>query len=416
MDHTAPQTVLVIDDEYYVRDSMAAYLEDVGYRVLSAENGREGLQIFRRERPDVVLTDLRMPFLDGFGLLEAVRAEAPFTPIVVVSGLGALDEAIRALNLGAWDYVSKPIMNFEELKITLERVLDRARLLLENRSYQQNLEKLVEERTRQVQASQSRLIQAHKMASIGRLASGVAHEINNPNNYIAFNSDLLTEIWNDALPVLAEYAGKHPGFTLGGLPFAEIPATTARLLNGLSDGSRRISTIVSQLKQYARPVSATGESGFCVNRAVANAVALLDHHIRRSTDAFSMELADELPFVAGVSQQIEQVLINLLTNALQAISSRQQAISVSTGFDAQRNEVVISVADQGCGMSSETLNRLKEPFFSTRHEDGGTGLGLSISDSIIQEHGGTLTFESEAGRGTRAVVRLKTALKQGGGA
>jgi len=416
MNPAAPQTVLVIDDEYYVRDSIAAYLEDVGYRVLKAVNGQDGLEVFRREMPDVVLTDLRMPLLDGFGLLEVVRAEAPFTPIVVVSGLGALDEAIRALNQGAWDYVSKPIMNFEELKITLERVLDRARLMQENRAYQQNLEKLVEERTRQVQASQSRLIQAHKMASIGRLASGVAHEINNPNNYIAFNSDLLTEIWNEALPVLDEYATKHPGFTLGGLPFAEIPATTARLLNGLSDGSRRINTIVSQLKQYARPVSATGESGFCVNRAVTNAVALLDHHIRRCTDAFSLELADELPQAAGVSQQIEQVLINLITNALQAISTRHQAIVVSSCYDALCGEVVISVADQGSGMSPETLARLKEPFFSTRHEAGGTGLGLSISDSIIQEHGGTLTFESEAGRGTRAVVRLKTVTKKGGGA
>jgi len=96
MNPAAPQTVLVIDDEYYVRDSIAAYLEDVGYRVLKAVNGQDGLEVFRREMPDVVLTDLRMPLLDGFGLLEVVRAEAPFTPIVVVSGLGALDEAIRA--------------------------------------------------------------------------------------------------------------------------------------------------------------------------------------------------------------------------------------------------------------------------------------------------------------------------------
>lgn len=405
---TSKKTILIIDDEYYVRDSMAAYLDDVGYRVLSAENGLEGLAVFRREMPDIVLTDLRMPIMDGFGVVKSVRAEAPFTPIVVVSGLGAIDEAVRALNLGAWDYVSKPIMNFEELKITLERVLERARLLIENRTYQQNLEILVEERTQQVQVSQSRLIQAHKLASIGMLASGVAHEINNPNNYIAFNSDLLTEIWNDALPVLAAHAASHPGFTLGGLPFGEIPATSRRLLNGLADGSRRISAIVSQLNQYARPCSDACPSGFDVNRAVSNAAALLDHHIRRQTDSFRLEFGNELPPAHGVSQQIEQVLINLITNALQALSGRDRAIVVNTFLDTGSSEIVIEVVDEGQGMTPETLSRLKEPFFTTRQDAGGTGLGLSISDSIVQEHGGTLTFESQSGKGTRALVRLRT--------
>ena len=407
MDHTISQTILIIDDEYYIRDSMAAYLDDMGYRVLSAENGRAGVELFRHEAPDIVLTDLRMPVMDGFGVVRTVHAEAPFTPIVVVSGMGAVDEAIRALNLGAWDYVSKPILHFEELKITLERVLERARLLQENLAYQQNLEKLVEERTRQVQASQSRLIQAHKLASIGMLASGVAHEINNPNNYIAFNSDLLTGIWNDALPVLSAHADDHPGFALGGLPFDEIPATTERLLNGLADGSRRISTIVSQLKQYARPGSDACQPGFDVNRAVTNAVVLLDHHIRRQTDAFRLELGNDLPPAQGAPQQIEQVLINLITNALQALSGREREVSVNTFRDSGSGEIVIEVADQGQGMAPQTLLRLKEPFFSTRQEAGGTGLGLSISDSIIQEHGGTLTFESEPGKGTRAIVRLK---------
>ncbi|MDO9309063.1 MAG: response regulator [Deltaproteobacteria bacterium] len=415
MNDTPSKTILIIDDEYYVRDSIAAYLYDVGYRVLMAENGLIGLETFHRELPDVVLTDLRMPVMDGFAVVESVRDGAPYTPIVVVSGLGDLDEAIRALSLGAWDYISKPIINFEELKITMERVLDRARLLLEVRDHQQNLEKLVEERTRQVQVTQSRLIQAHKLASIGMLASGIAHEINNPNNYIAFNTDLLTEIWRDALPVLAAHAELHPDFTLSGLPFDEIPVTTERLLAGLADGSRRINTIVSQLKQYARPGADVCPSGFDINRAVSNAVALLDHHIHRQTDAFRLDAGNDLPPVHGSMQQIEQVLINLIANSLQAISARDQSVVVSTSFDSGNGEVVVVVADQGCGMNTETLARLKEPFFSTRHEDGGTGLGISISDSIVHEQGGALAFESEPGKGTRAIVRLKTmSLKRSG--
>lgn len=407
MNEATSKTILIIDDEYYVRDSIAAYLYDVGYRVLMAENGLAGLETFRREMPDVVLTDLRMPVLDGFGVVESVREEAPYTPIVVVSGMGDLDEAIRALTLGAWDYVSKPIINFEELKITMERVLDRARLLLEVRDYQQNLEKLVEERTRQVQVTQSRLIQAHKLASIGMLASGIAHEINNPNNYISFNTDLLTEIWLEALPVLSAHAELNPGFTLSGIPFDEIPATTERLLAGLADGSRRINAIVSQLKQYARPGAAAHPSGFDINRAVSNAVSLLDHHIHRQTDSFRFVPGNDLPPVHGSMQQIEQVLINLIANSLQALSARDQSVEVRTSFDSVSGEIVIVVSDEGRGMQPEILARLKEPFFSTRHDEGGTGLGISISDSIVNEQGGALTFESEPGKGTRATVRLK---------
>ncbi|MDD2540653.1 MAG: sigma-54 dependent transcriptional regulator [Desulfuromonadaceae bacterium] len=120
-------TILVVEDEQYVRESLTAYLDDIGFRVLVAENGRRGLELFRSENPDIVMTDLRMPVMDGFALVETIAAEAEFTPIVVVSGVGAVDEAVRAMRLGAWDYLSKPIMNFEELEITLEDCLERAR-------------------------------------------------------------------------------------------------------------------------------------------------------------------------------------------------------------------------------------------------------------------------------------------------
>jgi len=124
-------TLLIVEDEFYVRESLTAYLDDIGYRVLTAENGREGIEMFRLHHPDIVMTDLRMPVMDGFSLVEELSAESECTPIVVVSGVGAVDEAVRAMRLGAWDYVSKPIINFEELQITLERALDRSRTKFE---------------------------------------------------------------------------------------------------------------------------------------------------------------------------------------------------------------------------------------------------------------------------------------------
>jgi DNA-binding NtrC family response regulator len=124
---TQPPVILVVEDEQYVRESLTAYLDDIGFRVLAAENGRSGLELFRSTHPDIVMTDLRMPVMDGFDLVQAIAAEAEFTPIVVVSGVGAVDEAVRAMRLGAWDYLSKPIINLEELQIVLERSLERAR-------------------------------------------------------------------------------------------------------------------------------------------------------------------------------------------------------------------------------------------------------------------------------------------------
>lgn len=123
---TRQPTILVVEDEQYVRESLTAFLDDIGFRVQEAENGRIGLELFRKHRPDVVMTDLRMPVMDGFALVEAIAAEAEFTPIVVVSGVGAVAEAVRAMRLGAWDYISKPILNFEALQITLESCLERA--------------------------------------------------------------------------------------------------------------------------------------------------------------------------------------------------------------------------------------------------------------------------------------------------
>ena len=125
--YTQPPVILVVEDEQYVRESLTAYLDDLGFRVLVAENGLSGLELFRSRRPDIVMTDLRMPVMDGFALVEAIAAEAEFTPIVVVSGAGAVDEAVRAMRLGAWDYLSKPIFNLDELQIVLERSLERAR-------------------------------------------------------------------------------------------------------------------------------------------------------------------------------------------------------------------------------------------------------------------------------------------------
>jgi len=139
---TPPVTVLLIDDERMLRETIAIYLEDSGYQVLQAHNGRVGVEMCRRQLPDLILCDLRMPEMDGLEVLEVVNREFPETPILVVSGMGALRDAIEAIKLGAWDYVTKPIEDMAILEHAIQKALERARLLRENREHRQHLEQV----------------------------------------------------------------------------------------------------------------------------------------------------------------------------------------------------------------------------------------------------------------------------------
>ena len=143
--------ILVIDDEEMLRSTFRAYLEDYDYEVITAGDGAEGLEIFHTEKPDVLLVDLNMPRIDGFGVLKVVHEKSPDTPIIVISGIGIVNDAIRAIRLGAWDYLTKPIVDLDILAHTLEKAFERERLIRENREYKRELEEKVKRRTLQLQ-------------------------------------------------------------------------------------------------------------------------------------------------------------------------------------------------------------------------------------------------------------------------
>lgn len=253
---------------------------------------------------------------------------------------------------------------------------------------------------------QARLIQANKMTSLGLLVSGVAHEINNPNNFIMANAQLLSASWEDVRKVLREYHREHGDFLLGGIPFSELDDLSPQLLNEIVDGSRRINQIVGTLKHFARPERGGIEGEIDVNQVVASTVAILQHELVRHTDAFRCELADDLPWVIGNSQQLGQVVLNLLTNAYQSLPDRQCGIRIATGVDQESSQVTITVQDEGCGISAEDGRQIMEPFFTTKLDRGGTGLGLWICRSIVAEHHGSLDFVSAPGVGSTFIVKI----------
>jgi PAS domain S-box-containing protein len=253
---------------------------------------------------------------------------------------------------------------------------------------------------------QSRLIHANKMTSLGTLVSGVAHEINNPNSYIMSNAQVFTEIWNDTIEVLKKNNGHEKEFRLGGIPFTELIDIAPKLLEGISDGSDRISRIVAGLKNFSRPDSANLDETVEINSVILSSKSMIESEIKRCTDKFTVYYDESLPSVKGNVQQIEQVFINLIMNALQSLPDRKHGISISSSFIEKTGEVVIEVRDDGIGMHKDMLDLITEPFFTTRINEGGTGLGLSISYAIIRDHGGSLLFESEEGRGTTVKVTL----------
>ncbi|MBI1910549.1 MAG: PAS domain S-box protein [Deltaproteobacteria bacterium] len=259
---------------------------------------------------------------------------------------------------------------------------------------------------KEARAIQTKLIHANKMTSIGTLASGVAHEINNPNNFILFNSSLLTEAWDDATNILAEYYRENGEFSIGGLPFSEMREVVPELLSGITDGSRRIKGIVDSLKDFSRVDRAGMDGEFDLNRAVLSTTSILNNQINKYTDCFYVACAETLPPVKGSSQKIEQVLINLIINALHALPDKKCGIWLNTSFDCENKTVLIKIKDEGVGMPKEVLERITEPFFTTKADTGGTGLGLSISYTIIKEHKGSLEFESTPGKGTVVTIKL----------
>lgn len=272
-----------------------------------------------------------------------------------------------------------------------------------------DLTREIAERTaaeQELRRNQQQLVQADKMAALGVLVSGVAHEINNPNGLILLNMPILKEVCDDALELLEQHCPDQEQIRLGGLAYRRIRQELPQMLDEMQDGARRIKRIVEDLKDFARQDDAALMEPLDLNQVARAAVRLVDRSLRTATNRFEAEYAEPLPLVRGNSQRIEQVLVNLLLNACQALTDQNRGVFLRTFIDHTTNSVGVSVRDEGCGIAPEHLDRLTDPFFTTKRESGGTGLGLSVSAGIVKEHGGSLLFASPPGQGTTVTLLL----------
>lgn len=263
-----------------------------------------------------------------------------------------------------------------------------------------DLEQLLQQEKRKSTRLEKELHQAQKMEALGMLMAGVAHEINNPVNLILYNTPLLQKVWVDLLPVLKAHANAVPHQKYGGLSVDFLDRHLLQLVDDIESAAGRVAKIVADLKSFARLSEATEKQPVSVNDAVDNAMRLVHTTLRNAGVTIETRLDEDLPLINGNLQNIEQIIVNILINAVQAIDHPQGRIWIDTGLSPTPGRLRISVADNGKGVDPALAKRLFDPFVTDKQAAGGTGLGLSVSSSLVKAHGGDITFESQAAKGT----------------
>ena len=387
-------TILLIEDEVRLRNNLQILLEREGYQVTTAENGAQGIKRAEEQSYDLVITDLITPEMNGFQVMDYLKGRFPDTVVLAMTGYVSTESAIAALRRGAYDYLSKPF-DFDIMKITIERALEKVRLQKTLRRYMSELEQKVEERTRELteanqklekslvdlRAAQEHLIQAEKLTALGELVAGVAHELNSPLSTIALGAELAT--------ALVASEGK-----------------VKTQLERISEASVHCQHIVKSLVSFARkqkPEMADVD----INALCDKALALVVYQLKVSNIDLEKRYDERLPRTMADPHQLQQVFVNLATNAYQAMSSRTGRGTLVVETTAADGVIRIAFHDDGPGIAKEQLRKIFDPFFTTKAD--GTGLGLSISYGIIKEHGGEISVHSGPVEGTTFLIEVPIA-------
>ncbi len=387
----------------------------VQYSVLTAVDRRVVIQWLRTLEFIIVLVSALA--VGGVVLLSISLTRRISVPIV---GLSRAARQIAQGNLevkpeySSPDEIGRLARDLDSMRSNLKQQIETLDTRVQDRTQElettiAQLRKEIKERVeaeRQTKTHQQQLVQADKMVSLGILVSGVAHEINNPNALIGLNTQVIAEAWTKALPVLEEYYQDHGDFSLGALNYSEMRSHIPKLLDETYEGSVRIKTIVSDLKAFSTKDVENVFEDVNMNSVVESAVGLVMKHLEKCTVNFSVDYGADVPDAPGVFNRLEQVIVNLLLNACDALQSMEQGIRVATSFDRAGDAVCVEVCDEGSGIDAENIQHVTDPFFTTKRSEGGTGLGLSVSSGIVEDHGGTLTFQSTVGKGTTVVLSL----------
>ena len=248
---------------------------------------------------------------------------------------------------------------------------------------------------------EKQLIHSEKMVSLGVLVSSIAHEINNPNNFISFNIPILKDYLEEMLPIVDAYNRGHPDFEICNMVYPDFREDIFKLLNNLEHGSDRISTFVSNLKDFSQIKEQVKEEWVDLNLVIGKAVSICRAQLIKRVKTFITNIAENLPRIWSDPYALEQILINLLVNATQASEKKDSRIELSVEVhNSWLNHTILTVRDNGCGMDEKTIQKIFDPFFTTKSQAKGTGLGLYVSHNLVESLRGRIEVESELIKGS----------------
>ncbi|HKK91088.1 MAG TPA: response regulator [Desulfobacteraceae bacterium] len=399
---TNDKKILVIDDEAFIRESVTSFLEDFGYDVIEAENGRKGLELFEKEMPDLVLCDLRMPEMDGLEVLGNVTETYPEIPIIIVSGAGNIKDTVEALKLGAWDYIIKPVQDLNVLSHAVEKALERAFLLKEKQQHQDDLEKANAELKasfERLEQTRDQLVQSEKMAALGGLVAGVAHEINTPVGVGVTAASFLQTKTNELQQL----------YESGDLKRSELETyltTIDEVAHSILINMERAAGLISSFKQVAVDQSNEEKRLFNIHQYIGEVLLSLRPKYKNTGHDIEVICPDDFEiysYPGAFSQIISNLLVNSLTHGLKDVEHGKIVFEISR----KNGDIWLVYRDNGAGMTEEQKAKMFEPFYTTMRGKGGTGLGMSIVFNLVtQTLKGTIECRTAPGSGAEFTIKF----------
>ncbi|UCD32584.1 MAG: hybrid sensor histidine kinase/response regulator [Desulfobacterales bacterium] len=376
------QSILLIDDEEGIRKVLGIYLSDMGYKVFLAENGEQGSRIFRKEKPPIVLVDIKMPGMDGIELLRIIKEEIPDTEVIMITGHGDMDLAIKSLKLEATDFVTKPI-NDDVLEIALKRAHERITMRRLLREHTNNLEQLVRDKTK-------KRVEAEKLAAVGQTVAGLSHAIKNIASGLKGGAFVLEK-----------------GLELDSRKYL---MQGWEMVKGNVD---KITKLSMDLLNYAKVTDVNYKLSE-PNQQVHEVVSVMQHQAKELGIHLKIELAPDLKAFYFDPELIHWCLLNLVSNAIDAcmgddLDNNGKVVLVKT-VKAKGWGVEFQVIDNCCGMDEEIKENIFQGFYSTKGTKG-TGIGLMITKKIVDGHKGVIEVESKKSVGSTFIIRLPEKLQ-----
>lgn len=362
----AAKRILVVEDDRAVREGIADILEVAGYEVLTASNGEEALNMLRQQRLDLIVSDIMMPHMDGYDFYEAVHGKSEWVtiPFIFLTAKGAKEDVRLGKQLGADDYLVKPFER-EDLLIAVEAKLKR-------------LEEVQRPALERVEQLEEQLTRSERLALLGQLAAEFAHEIKSPLSVITMQAALLQRQL--------------------GTEDREVAEDMARIIKQ----GKRIGEMAQNLLEYSRRAPLAREATD-IHQVLEETLAFTSYLLTKRGITLERHFDRDLPPISVDPAQMEQVFLNLIVNAAQA-TPYEGKLTVSTRRVG--DEVHISFADTGCGIPAENMDKIFEPYFTTKPQGEGTGLGLYVCRNIITKHHGSIEVESEVDVGTTFTIKL----------